>query len=877
MATYKHLRSSTANKRPTTSITDGQLAINTNTASPGLFFKDSAGTGIVKVGPVHVGTTAPNATPAAGGGTGNYTGEQWLDTSVSPAQMKVWNGSAWVGIVADELPVSKLQDGAARQLLQTDAAGTGVEWTSNVDVPGTLDVTGATTLDSTLTVPLGSAASPTLRFSGDANSGLYSPGADQVAVATNGSGRLFIGSAGDIGIGAAPSGSYKLEISGTTDTSALFNTTSANGPHLRFAESGTVRHYLGSAPGLTAGGTSSDFAIRSAGYFAVTTNGNNERLRITSAGLVGVGTSAPGAKIDIVSDNNTSLASVLRVNSNNVAVNTSLAYDGLIGSGELFVRTSSASKLYLGTNNTNALTIDTSGNVGIGTTSPNQTLHVNGIIQADSSGNYLQLQQATNDSFINNTGSGGIIFRQGAGFTERARIDSSGNVGIGTSSPSVRLQVTDSIAGGSDNTIATLHNFSDTGGDTRYAGLNFRIGSDNGTSAIRAYRTNTATNYETNLSFWTNPVGATQTPLQAMTIDSYQQVGIGTTSPASILHCASTGDNNIRVVANGATAQLGVDGGAPFVGTNSGPFNFYSNGNISATLDSSGRLLVGTSSASLTNKFLLQGDTSSASNGGYMRLQTTNSILAGTSLGSIGFGDSANNGALIEAKGDVSWSPFTKGSRLEFSTTADGASSPTERMRIESTGRMQHTSSIDSLYLGSTQGAGTSYAFILGVHSRTGPQTGGTNAFLVYTNGNVENTNNSYAGISDLKLKENIVNAGSQWDDLKALQVRKYNFKKETGQQTHTQIGLVAQEVELVSPGLVSESPDRDEDGNDLGTVTKSVNYSVLYMKAVKALQEAMERIETLEGMVAVNNITIDEQQHQLSTLAARLTALESA
>jgi hypothetical protein len=202
MATYKHLRSSTANKRPTTSITDGQLAINTNTASPGLFFKDSAGTGIVKVGPVHVGTTAPNATPAAGGSAGNYTGEQWLDTSVSPAQMKVWNGSAWVGIVADELPVSKLQDGAARQLLQTDAAGTGVEWTSNVDVPGTLDVTGATTLDSTLTVPLGSAASPTLRFSGDANSGLYSPGADQVAISTGGTGRLFVDASGRMRIGS---------------------------------------------------------------------------------------------------------------------------------------------------------------------------------------------------------------------------------------------------------------------------------------------------------------------------------------------------------------------------------------------------------------------------------------------------------------------------------------------------------------------------------------------------------------------------------------------------------------------------------------------------------------------------------------------------
>jgi hypothetical protein len=47
-----------------------------------------------------------------------------------------------------ELPVSKLQDGAARQLLQTDAAGTGVEWTDDVDIPGTLDVTGQSTLAS---------------------------------------------------------------------------------------------------------------------------------------------------------------------------------------------------------------------------------------------------------------------------------------------------------------------------------------------------------------------------------------------------------------------------------------------------------------------------------------------------------------------------------------------------------------------------------------------------------------------------------------------------------------------------------------------------------------------------------------------------------
>lgn len=51
-----------------------------------------------------------------------------------------------------ELPVSKLQDGAARQLLQTDAAGTDVEWTDDVDLPGTLDVTGVATLDDALNV-----------------------------------------------------------------------------------------------------------------------------------------------------------------------------------------------------------------------------------------------------------------------------------------------------------------------------------------------------------------------------------------------------------------------------------------------------------------------------------------------------------------------------------------------------------------------------------------------------------------------------------------------------------------------------------------------------------------------------------------------------
>jgi hypothetical protein len=126
-----------------------------------------------------------------------------------------------------------------------------------------------------------------------------------------------------------------------------------------------------------------------------------------------------------------------------------------------------------------------------------------------------------------------------------------------------------------------------------------------------------------------------------------------------------------------------------------------------------------------------------------------------------------------------------------------------------------------------------------------------TTRFRVWSNGNVVNQNNSYGSLSDEKLKENIIDSGSQWDDIKALRVRKYSMKSDN-LDAPNMLGVIAQEVEAAGMGgLVFESPDKDDDLNDLGTVTKQVNYSILYMKAVKALQEAMDRIETLEAKVA--------------------------
>ena len=128
----------------------------------------------------------------------------------------------------------------------------------------------------------------------------------------------------------------------------------------------------------------------------------------------------------------------------------------------------------------------------------------------------------------------------------------------------------------------------------------------------------------------------------------------------------------------------------------------------------------------------------------------------------------------------------------------------------------------------------------------------------IRSDGDIINHDNSYGAISDIKLKEQIADASSQWDDIKALTIRKFKFKTDvaTGDtDSHWRLGVIAQEVESAGMnGLVTTNADTaaDSDGiiSETDTVTKTVKYSVLYMKAVKALQEAMTRIETLEAKV---------------------------
>jgi hypothetical protein len=133
----------------------------------------AAQTAITSIGTIGTGTWEGTSVKSNFGGTGltSYTAGDLLYYASSTALSKLAIGSAntvltstgsapaWTAGLTNthisasaEIAVSKLADGAARQLLQTDSGGSGVEWTSNVDVPGTLDVTGVGAFDTHVTV-----------------------------------------------------------------------------------------------------------------------------------------------------------------------------------------------------------------------------------------------------------------------------------------------------------------------------------------------------------------------------------------------------------------------------------------------------------------------------------------------------------------------------------------------------------------------------------------------------------------------------------------------------------------------------------------------------------------------------------------------------
>jgi hypothetical protein len=653
----------------------------------------------------------------------------------------------------------------------------------------------------------GSASAPSIAFTGDQNTGIYSPGADQVAVATNGTGRLFVDASGNVGVGTS-SVNALLEVNNST-------------------AGGEVQRIEGNYSGSGS---------------VILTNWRR----------------AGG-----------SVAAALKYNDDSSPLCMSI---GTTTSHEFRIRTA----------DTDAITIDTSQRVGIGTSSPSSTLHVAGPVTINNGDAINELTFAGTEftNIYSDTTSGFQIGSTGAGYlalltgnSERLRITSAGLVGIGNTAPDVNLVV-------------------------------------EAATGVAALRVHAAENNPTS-----DPILILESSsdFAESTIDFKDSSGTG----GAIRY--NHGDNAMRFQTNGLSER--------------------------ARIDSSGRLLVGTSTArsniarygaDYTPATQIQTNETSGwgtglslvnySASGYAPVLTfglsgsntagTNTLVAsGDRMGVITFngndGTNFEEGARIEAQVDGTPGANDMPGRLVFSTTADGASSPTERMRIDNAGHVtiyKDASNLARLHL---NGPSTRLEYSDSSGNLTFYTNSSPRVQVVYTGGFVPVTDNSqtlgtsgqrwtavYAvngtiQTSDLREKTDVATSSLGADFIKQLRPVSYKFKvgenvitkdedgetdivtPRPGERTHW--GFVAQEVKEVvdAAGVdfggwiltVKDDPDS----------TQGLRYDQFIAPLTKALQEALEKIETLEGMVAVNNITIDEQQHQLSTLAARLTALESA
>jgi hypothetical protein len=118
--------------------------------------------------------------------------------------------------------------------------------------------------------------------------------------------------------------------------------------------------------------------------------------------------------------------------------------------------------------------------------------------------------------------------------------------------------------------------------------------------------------------------------------------------------------------------------------------------------------------------------------------------------------------------------------------------------------------------------------------------------FEVRSNGGIANYQGNDVNLSDERVKTNIAPLGSMWEKFKAIEVVTFKYKEQT--HNNDTIGVIAQQVESVAPEFVSndgfgETPSGEEP-------LKTIYTTDMYHAAIKALQEAMDRIETLEARI---------------------------
>jgi hypothetical protein len=449
------------------------------------------------------------------------------------------------------LPATPTSSTEATSKAYVDAQIAGIDEVVEDTTPqlgGDLDANGHDIILDT-----GAAATPSLTFTGDTNTGIYSPGADQVAVATGGTGRLFVNASGNVGIGNA-SPAFPLDVTGQIRASAAIYAAdgASNSASIRFSNANTGFYHPGSdALGFVLAGAER-LRIDSSGRLLVGTstsrdnwfNGSSQSPVIQSESssfqnlfsgtYTSSGNGAPiallgkarGTSYQVVNDAD-GLGRISFQGADGAqmveAAFILAEVDGTPGANDMPGRLVFSTTADGASSPTERLRIDSSGRVGIGITSPVAALHVvtsgAGEIRHADGTRAVAMGSTGTISYIGSVTAGNGLALYSAN-EEKARIDSSGRLGIGTSSPGNYHPSYRNLVVGSTSTDSGVTIFSSTTGT---GGLIFA----DGTSANDRIRSSITYSHANDLLNFSVNSGQS-----ALVIDSSRRVGIGTASPA---------------------------------------------------------------------------------------------------------------------------------------------------------------------------------------------------------------------------------------------------------------------------------------------------------------------------------------------------------